>query len=900
MPKLSQVSFAAGEIDPALAMRTDLARYAIALKTCRNFFVRATGGASNRAGTQFVSALNPDSLTTLIPFIFSTEQAYMIVLQEESGAIFTNGAFVAGSSSIAITNVTFVAVTATKRFFEVTTGVPHGLIAGSPVDIADVTGTGNVPDVNDSWIVSVLISATKFRVQIGVAWSGTYSSGGTVNGTSLETDYLSADLAAIRYTQSADVLTLAHKLYQPSELVRTDATTFTFDAITDFESGPFLDDNDTATTVTASAATGTGITLTASASIFTADHIGALFRIDLNDLSAIPPWEPSKLLAANGVNPLGLLRRASGKVYECATDEVAGADGTYTGSVRPSHDEGTEDDGDGHEIANLATRAGVAWTYLHSLFGIARITAQAGTTATADVVTYIPVVSPATTDIWSFGAWSEDQGYPGVVTYFGDRLVFANTPGQPQTEWASKVAEYHNFGISNPLVDDDSIRQTLNAKQVNAIVELVPLDQLVALTSSSSWASPRRGEIWTPETIGYDPQSYTGAADLRSLIVGDNALIVERGAQRVRELKFLLDIDKFGGEELSVMSRHLFGPSRYIVDWDYAKDPHGIVWIVRSDGSLIGLTYLPEQQVIGWHRHDTDGFFERVCVIPEDGRDVPYFVVRRTINGETVRYLERMASRDIDDVIDGFFVDCGLTYDGRNTTATTITVSGASYDGGATVSLAASAAIFASTDIDDVIQFDDVRIRITAFASSVAVTGELETPLPVALQATASAAWTFARNTFSGLDHLEGETVAICADGAALAQQDVAGGAITLPAAAGVVHIGLPYTGELETLNVTIFGGEQIRDRAKTIPQVSVVVQDTVGLKAGPDSDNLEELTLRSDEYYTDPLAPVSDVTTAYLLNSWNKSGRVVLRQDVPLPATVLAIMPKVAVGGDG
>lgn len=899
MPKLSQVSFAAGEIDPALAMRTDLARYAIALKTCRNFYVHATGGASNRAGTQFVAALNSDSLATLIPFIFSTEQAYMLVLQEESIRVYSNGAFVQATSSVAISNISIGP--GLSYLMTVTTSTPHGLVLDQSITIAGVIGTGSYA-VNGQAYVGTVTSPTTFLLpRLAVPPTGSYTSGGTITANvDLTTDYQSADVAAIRYTQSADVLTLAHKSYPASEFVRTDATTFTFDEIGDFEAGPFLDDNDTATTVTASAATGTGITLTASASIFTADHIGALFRIDLNDLSAIPPWEPSKRLVASGGNPNGLLRRANGKVYRCDTNEVAGADGTWTGTIRPSHDEGTESDGDGNPIPTLATRAGVAWTYLHSLFGIVRITAQAGTTATADVVSYVPVVSPATTEIWSFGAWSQDQGYPGVVTYFGDRLVFANTTGQPQTEWASKVAEYHNFGSSNPLVDDDSIRQTLNARQVNAIVELVPLDQLIGLTSSSSWASPRRGEIWTPETIGYDPQSYNGAADLRALIVGDSALMVERGAQRVRELKFLLDIDKFGGEELSVMSRHLFGPTKYIVDWDYAKDPHGIVWVVRSDGALIGLTYLPEQQVIAWHRHDTDGFFERVCVIPEDGRDVPYFVLRRSINGETVRYLERMASREIVDQIDGFFVDCGLTYDGRNETATTITVSGASYEGGAFVSLVASAAIFAATDIDDVIQFDDVRVRITAFASTTSVTGQLETPLPATLQGVASASWTFARNTFSGLDHLEGKTVAICADGASLAPQVVTGGSVTLANAAGVVHVGLPYTSEMETLNVTIFGAEAIRDRAKNIPRVSVVVHDTVGLKAGPDAQNLEELSLRDTEYYTDPLAAASGPATAYLLNTWNKSGRIVLRQDEPLPATVLAVLPKVAVGGDG
>jgi hypothetical protein len=242
-------------------------------------------------------------------------------------------------------------------------------------------------------------------------------------------------------------------------------------------------------------------------------------------------------------------------------------------------------------------------------------------------------------------------------------------PEQPQTEWASKTADYHNFGVSSPLVaSDDAITQRLNARQINAILELVPMDQLISLTSSSSWASPSRGLAWTPQTIGYDPQSFDGAMFLRAIQTGESLLFATNGATKVRDLSFTQNSEKFRGDELTVMARHLFDRDHTIVDMDYAKEPHGILWIVRSDGALIGLTYLKEQEVVGWHRHDTQGMFERVCVIPEDGRDVPYFVVRRTVQGATVRYLERMAERDQAMTSDSFFVDCGLSYDGRNAT----------------------------------------------------------------------------------------------------------------------------------------------------------------------------------------------------------------------------------------
>jgi hypothetical protein len=732
MPTLQQASFTSGEISPSLAMRVDLARYATALKTCRNFFVRPTGGISNRPGFQYVATLDPVSEGLLVPFVFSTEQAYMLVLQEEIIQVFANGAFVETTApALTISNVVlnFNGTNYTRTI--TTVDNPHDLIVGQQITISGVVATGTY-DVDGTWTVLTTPAVNTFTIKSSSSSSGAYTSGGTiVFSESIETDYQSEDLSGIRYTQSADVVTLVHADYEPSEFIRTAATEFEFGVIDDFEEGPFLDFNDTATTMTASAALGVGITLTASTAVFNADHVGALVRLDLQELSGIPPWEASKEIAAVGANPIDQQRRSLGKVYRCATNQVAASFPIFTGTVRPSHDEGYEQDGDGNPITGLASRAGVEWEYLHSLYGIARITAVAvnGLTATADVVSYIPVISPATTDTWAFGAWSEDQGYPSVVTYYGDRLVFANTPMQPQTQWASKVSEYHNFGESAPLVDDDAITQTLNARQVNAIVELIPLEQLVSLTPSSSWASPARGEPWTPTTIGFYKQSHKGAASVRSVEVGDEgALYAARGGTKLYELLYAFDRDKYGGNEMTVLSRHLFGRNATIVDMDYAEEPHGILWIVRSDGALIGLTYLPEQQVIGWHRHDTDGFFERVCVIHEDGRDAVYVIVRRTIEGQTVRYLERMAERDIDEQIDGFFVDSGLTYDGRNTTATTITISGASYDGGQEVTLTASAAIFALTDVGDAIQFDDVRITLTELTSVTTFTGIRQCP----------------------------------------------------------------------------------------------------------------------------------------------------------------------------
>ncbi len=818
MAKLAQVSFGSGEISPELHARVDLSRYAVGLRSCYNYFVRPTGGVSNRPGTRFVAATRySDKTSVLIPFVYSEIQAYVL----EFGDFYVRG-------------------------------YANGVQA-------------------------------------------------TVD---LPTPYAEADLSLIRFTQSADVLTLVHPNYPPAELRRTSSTTFSYSEI-QFTNGPFQEDNSAGIAITASGVTGS-VTLTSDAPYFTSEMVGTIIRLDDTNLSAIAPWEPSKLIAGSGVNPYGQLRRANGKVYRLvAPNATAGTDGTYTGTVRPSHDEGVESDGDGNAIADLATNAGVSWQYVHSGFGIAYISAYtSSTTVTATVLNELPAsVQTGGTDGWASAAWGGAQGYPSVVTYFGDRLVFANTPGSPQTQWASKVGDYHNFGVSSPVADDDAITQTLNARQVNAIRELVPLDQLISLTSTSSWATPRRGEVWTPATVGFDPQSNNGAAPIRSVLAGESAIFVQNNQTKVRDLKYSFDVDKFSGNELTVLARHLFSRTRTIVDMDYAEEPYGLLWAVRSDGILCGLTYLREQDVIAWHRHETDGFFERVCVIPEDGADVAYFVVRRTINGITRRYLERFASRDVEALSDYIFLDSSLSLDGRNTGVATLTVSGSTWE------YNSFAFITASQDVFNGALPDEVRIRRTVDGETIEarfqITGgsgfqasaKVISDVPEALRGAPSTDWGFAYNTLSNLNHLEGKTVSALADGSEATDLVVVDGSVTLQEPAERVVVGLPYYSQIETLDLNIAGSTPIRDNTKVIPNFAVLVSDTVGVEAGTKEENLEQLPVREFEAYGVATQPRSEILRGTLTNRWNSEGRLLLRQSSPLPSTILGIYPQVKVG---
>ena len=287
----------------------------------------------------------------------------------------------------------------------------------------------------------------------------------------------------------------------------------------------------------------------------------------------------------------------------------------------------------------------------------------------------------------------------------------------------------------------------------------------------------------------------------------------------VHDLRFDQEVEGLAGRDLTVWATHLtaqFG----LGDLDYQQNPDSIVWGVRDDGTLLGITYLRDQEVVGWHRHLTAGAFEHVCVVPEPSEDALYVIVRRTIGGATKRYIERLERRAITTqtyALDAFFVDSGLTYAGAAVT------------------------------------------------------------------------------TISGLAHLEGREVMAVANGTPVGPLTVSGGAITLPAAATIVHVGLPYVCDLETLDLDV-GGTNVRDQHKRVNSVTLLLEDsTRTFEAGPDFAHLKTNVTGTWETAV-PLYTGQDEIV--LPSEFGRYGRVCLRMGQPLPLTVLGIIPNVEIGG--
>jgi hypothetical protein len=257
--------------------------------------------------------------------------------------------------------------------------------------------------------------------------------------------------------------------------------------------------------------------------------------------------------------------------------------------------------------------------------------------------------------------------YPSVAAYYQQRLIFAHSLKERELVWASRVGSFHNFSISTPLQDDDAVTFVIAGNQLNPVAWLVEIERLIVLTDAGEWViEGDEGGTLRPTAINAFQRGYVGSdPSVKPVTIGNSVLYVQARGTVLRDLRFDINQGGIAGRDLTLFSNHLFDGFT-LTDIAYAQLPHSMVWATRSDGKLLGLTYLREHDIAGWHQHDTGagGVFERVAVLPAVTEDEVYVIVRRTIDGASVRYIEKLARRQIDAVEDGVFMDSALSYDG--------------------------------------------------------------------------------------------------------------------------------------------------------------------------------------------------------------------------------------------
>lgn len=769
MPETIQRSFTGGEITPALRSRADLTKYTSGLALCQNMFPRPQGGVYSRPGTKFIGELDDSSRRArLIPFSFNTDQTYILVFEHLKIRVIRDGGYV---------------------------------LAGGGPSIYEIA-----------------------------------------------TPYTEDQLSRLGFTQSADVMTIVHPSHDVRDLSRTADDNWSLDVV---DYSPTIDPPDWISSTTANVSNITQANpavVTATAHGFSTGDLVLLesvtgmtevngntyqitvlgvdtFELDNTNSNAFTPYVSGGTATRAEIASVG--------------DGAGDFDKTYTYVLTTVDENGVESIASAAAsltTKSLSTTAGnrlewqaVAGADYYRIYkdpsngtGIYGWIGNSETTQFDDY-NIAPITSDAPPE--DRDPFSGVDNKPSTVNYYQQRQVFANTNNERQTVYTTQVGNFKSLRTSTPTRADDAVTFTISAREVNEIRHIVEIDAMVLLTSGGEWRMTEgQDEVLTPSTVGVRKQSNNGASWVPPVIVNDTVLYVQEKGARIRDLSYEFVNDRFRGNDLSIMAEHLFEDYE-VEEMTYSDEPYGILWAVRSDGVLLGLTYQREHQVWAWHQHNTNGTFESVASITEDGRDAVYIIVNRTINGGTKRYVERFEKRVVSDSADVFCVDSGLTYNGS------------------------------------------------------------------------------AATVISGLDHLEGEDVAVVADGNVVKNLTVSSGSITLPRAAEKVTVGLAYTPAIETLDVDVGSvAESLKSKEISIAKVTLEVENSRGGWVGPKMDDnstgtMVEIKPRFDSDQYNPIALKTFKQEVIIDPQWNLGGGIRIEQRDPLPLAILAVVPEVSVG---
>ena len=667
----------------------------------------------------------------------------------------------------------------------------------------------------------------------------------------ISTPYLEAELFELKFAQSADVMYITHPNHEVEKLSRTGHTNWTLTDV-DFTDGPYLSPNSTTTTLTpASAAVATGVNFTAS--------------------------------AVTGIN-----------------------------------------NGDGFQTTDVGR-------LISFNSGIAKVTSRTSTTVVVCEILTAFTNTDAKSD-WKLGAFSDTTGHPSCVSFFEQRLVFAGTTNEPQTLYFSKSGDYENMTTGTNA--DDAMVYTIASNQVNRIRYLKAQRTLIVGTTGGEFTVSADGTdaAITPSNIVIKKQSSYGTANVDAIPAGNAVLFLQKAKRKIRELSYNFDTDGYVAPDLTILNDIVTKSG--INEMSYQQEPDSILWCVRDDGVLAGLTYQRSENVIAWHRHILGGKFGEATITVTDFANIAdgTKIVFTKSDGTTTTFTSATSATS------GKFHSTSS----NNQTATNLkTLIDADADFTATVSTntvtikettpqASGFLTISSGDTTRLASTDEAHAVVESAAS---ISGTLtEDEFYVIVKRTINgstkrfvevfANFDFDENdatdfkfldshliydgsatsTLSGLSHLEGQTVSVLADGSTHATKIVSSGSISLDRSTTKAVVGLAYDSVLQTMRIEGGAAEGTsQGKTKRISKVVLRLFETVGVKVGPTLAKLETVPFRTTS--SDLSAPVDTLLAGdreiEFRDDYNSDGFIFIKQDQPLPLSVLAIYPTV-VTSDG
>lgn len=882
MPRAAplQPSLNAGELGPRMVARTDFAKYPLGCATLENMIPLPQGGAARRPGTVFVAeAGDHDAAPRLLPFQFSTRQAYVLEAGNGTFRFFKDrGRIDIADTDAAISNGDFAAGIAGWDDRSTGTGAIGHDAANGRLNLV-AAGSGNEAHAEQAVTVTATgqVHVLRFRV-LGAPGDGIKLRIGTSStGAELVDDVVfCAGWHAYAFTPTASPFYVQFR-NETDKTLQVDEVSLIDDGSVVLGT-PYATDELSALKFAQSADT-----------MWICSQAHPVYKLTR---SGHESWSMTEALFHDGpwlpVNTSATTIAPSATTGTGITLTASAADGINDGVGFGASDIGRQ----------VRLKHGSDW-------GHAVITAvTSATSASADVKSDFGAMTEVSD--WRLGAWSSTTGYPGAIAFFEQRLGFAGSTAQPQTFWLSQSADFENMRPddgSGSVEDDDALDYTISADQVNAIRWMAPGQKLFMGTVGGEWLVQSDGPLLTPTDIDVKRQTAFGTADVAPQQMRGRMLFLQRAARKVLEFSFSVEVDNYRALDMTLLADHISAGG--FVDMAYQQELDSTLWCVRADGQLCTLAYQPDQDVIGWSRQILGGTFqgggavvESVAVIPGADEDEVWVVAKRTVGGVTRRFIEVFAPpyEHGADQASACYADAALRHDdpksvtgATNAEPVVVTVPGHGFADGDRVRI---------NGVRGMTELNDNVYVISSVATDTFTLTHRETGADIDGRAFgAYAAGGYVRKlglAYTGLDHLNGETVSILADGAVHPPKTVSAGVITLDYPAGTVIAGLPYTHTYRSLKWEAGSATgTAQGQTKRIHGVTMVVLAALNARIGANAGSLRSVPFRAGSDAMD--SPVPFFTGEKYVSfdgDYATDTRVVIQGDDPVPFTLLAVAP--------
>ncbi len=839
-------AFTSGELSEKMSGRTDLEKYFTGATQMKNLLVHPHGGVSRRPGTIFINEIKSSAnASRLIPFEFNVTQTYILEFGNNYIRFYRDGGIIVdGGSTIVETATTYTSGQLADIKFVQSADVMYLVHPDHPV--RKLTRTSHInwtlTEVNfkNGPMMDINLTATTMRASSRTGSAYIYAS--DVVGINDGQGFLSTDVGRLikihdGYTKISALVTSTL-----SSGINNSATSFNIASNTGFQTdGPGgyfqIGDEIIKYTSMSGSSVNSGVARGQLGTAAAAHNSGAT----VTSLTSV-----NTTIQENEENRAELMPFIS-------NSKISFAEGDPSSTGLEHNDRIVNSDKnfvtEGFKTGMSIEVAGASDSQNNATIGNSSYPPKLIVQATEDTILLAPsddlVNANAGSAIaingsleddlnWSMGAFSSTSGYPRAIAFYEERLVLAGTSSNPQTLFFSKGGDFENFATG--VADDDGLIYTIGSNQVNVIRYLSSSSSLLVGTSGGEFAVRSSGSDapLSPTSAQIKRQAYYGTSNISPVQVGNVTLFVQRARRKVRELVYSFDTDSYTAPDLTIMAEHI--TSSGIKEMAHAQEPDNTIWCVLNNGKLACMTYRREENIVAWHEHTLGGSWIDTSVSPNI--TYPYGVVESiaTIPGEL----------DEDDI----YVCVKRTI------------------GGATKRYVERFNFFDfGTDVKDAFFIDS---GLSSYTSN-------------------------AFTSFSGLGHLEGQTLSVLADGATHPDVTVSSGAVTLNRSAKAVHFGLKYTSTLQTMRVdagATLGTSQ--GKTKRIYDVTIRLFRTVGLKIGQSLATNDLIPFRSSADEMDqPLDLFTGDKTIEFTSGYDSDGFIYVVSDQPLPLTVLSIYPR-------